>query len=124
MFQNIPEKPISSTNWKVLESLGAKNWSVIQNFFFSFAVLAKIFAILRMRSIFVRDFAVFCPIFFPPYVVSFLCIVRPTKKPTNFGPIRGVPKSGVWRANSKKVLHGDGGEGRFGQSRWRTFLRF
>jgi hypothetical protein len=33
-------------------------------------------------------------------------IVRPTKKPTNFGPIRGVPKSGVWRVNRKKYSMG------------------
>ena len=51
-------------------------------------------------------------------------IVRPTKKPTNFGPIRGVPKYGAWRGNVKKVLQTEGGEGRWGQSVWSTFLRF
>ncbi len=38
-------------------------------------------------------------------------IVRPTKKPTNFGPIMEVPKSGVWRGNVKKVLQTEGEEG-------------
>ncbi len=37
----------------------------------------------------------------PPF-----CIVRPTKKPTNFGPIRGVPKYGVGGGNRKKCFHG------------------
>ncbi len=31
-------------------------------------------------------------------------IVRPTKKPTNFGPISGVPKSGEWRGVWKKCF--------------------
>jgi hypothetical protein len=55
---------------------------------------------------------------------SSLAIVRPTKKPTNFGPIRGVPKSGVWRRNVKKVLQTEGEEGRWGQSVWSIFLKF
>jgi hypothetical protein len=37
---------------------------------------------------------------------AFPFIVRPTKKPTNFGPIRGVPKYGVGGGNRKKCFHG------------------
>ena len=33
-------------------------------------------------------------------------IVRPTKKPINFGPIRGVPKYGVGGGNRKNCFHG------------------
>ncbi len=34
------------------------------------------------------------------------CIVRPTKKPTNFGPMRGVPKYGVGGRIRKKCSDG------------------
>ncbi len=34
------------------------------------------------------------------------------------------PKYGAWRGNVKKVLQTEGGEGRWGQSVWSTFLRF
>jgi hypothetical protein len=51
-------------------------------------------------------------------------IVRPTKKTTNFGEIRGVKKWGMERGGGIKVPHNEGGEGRFGQGLWSTFLDF